>query len=455
MKLRQALRIGPREVVALTGAGGKTTLMFNLARELETEGRRVVTTMTTKIFVAQMARAPARLVLQGEGALLSQLPQLLAEHGHVLIAGGTAVEQDKVQGVAPELIDRVAAQHGVDAVIVEADGSRRLPFKAPAEHEPVVPSTTTLLVPLVGLDILGRPLAAENVHRPELVAALAGAELGEPVTPEMIAKVVAHPKGGAKGLPEGARLVPFLNQAEGPERLEAARRIARLLLADPVVDEVVIGSAQADDPVLEVWGRVAGVVLAAGEARRFGSLKQVMPWHGRPLVAHVVEQALRCPDIDRLAVTLGAGSDRVAAAIAGLEDFARHHARSRDRLASRPKPERGVRAGCCARAGRPPQRGALRAGGSAGDFAGVAYGAGGEVSRHAGSRRRARHEGQRGNPVLFDRSVFREFAGLRGDVGGRPVLKAHADEMAWVDWPSAEILRDIDTAEDYAAGLGA
>ncbi len=74
----------------------------------------------------------------------------------MLIAGSTMVEQDKVQGVLPEFLDRIAAQPAVDVVIVEADGSRRLPFKAPAQHEPVIPTSTTVLMPVVGLDVLGK-----------------------------------------------------------------------------------------------------------------------------------------------------------------------------------------------------------------------------------------------------------------------------------------------------------
>ncbi len=58
MQLSHALRMHPKEVVVLVGGGGKTTLMFRLADELAVSGRRVVTTMTTRIFVGQMLRAP-------------------------------------------------------------------------------------------------------------------------------------------------------------------------------------------------------------------------------------------------------------------------------------------------------------------------------------------------------------------------------------------------------------
>ena len=125
------------------------------------------------------------------------------------------------------------------------------------------------------------------------MAELTGAALGDPVTPAMIAAVLAHPQGGAKDAPPTARVIPFLNKAEDEASLAAAREIARLLLqaGQPRIDSVLIGAAQGDDPVREVWGRAGAVVLAAGEAKRFGALKQVLPWRGVPLVAHVADQA--------------------------------------------------------------------------------------------------------------------------------------------------------------------
>ena len=71
---------------------------------------------------------------------------------YVLIAGGVIVEADKAAGVRPELLDILIALPAVDVILIEADGSRRLPFKAPAEHEPVVPATVTeVCLTLLGL----------------------------------------------------------------------------------------------------------------------------------------------------------------------------------------------------------------------------------------------------------------------------------------------------------------
>ena len=94
---------------------------------------------------------------------------------------------------------------------------------------------------------------------------------------------------------------------------------ARLLLQRPRVDSVLIGAAQRDDPVREVWRR-SGSVVRPREGRNVSARSsRCCPWRGVPLVGHVADQALRCPDMDRLAVTVGAGAEPVQAAIAGCD----------------------------------------------------------------------------------------------------------------------------------------
>ena len=90
------------------------------------------------------------------------------------------------------------------------------PFKAPAGHEPVIPASTSLVVPVVGLDIVGQPLQPDTTHRAELVSQLSGTPLGETITTQTVAAVLAHPQGGLKNAPAGARLIPLLNKAEPP-----------------------------------------------------------------------------------------------------------------------------------------------------------------------------------------------------------------------------------------------
>jgi molybdenum cofactor cytidylyltransferase len=426
--------------------------MFRLADELTATGLTVITTMTAKIFVGQMERAPASILLDDEASLFAALPAMLAEHRHVLAGGRINPDREKVEGVPREIVDRIARDRLADVIIVEADGSRRLPFKAPAAHEPVVPVSTTILAPLVGLDILGQPLDTAHVHRPELVAALAGATASERITPELIAQVLVHPQGGAKGLPRHARFAPILNKADLLDVHSEACELARQLLENPIVDEVVLAAAQTDNPAPEVLGRVAAIILAAGRASRFGSLKQVMPWRGEPLVAHVAEQALSCPDVTTVVATAGAEGEAVAEALRPWTDDGRVI------LASVPDWEAGQSRSATTglRAAREASEGALSAAlFLLADQPGVSPALlSALIQRHRESGALAvapRFGGKRGNPVLFDRRAFAGFDTLTGDAGGRAILRGREDEIAWVDWPSDEILRDIDTPEDYAA----
>jgi probable selenium-dependent hydroxylase accessory protein YqeC len=105
---------------------------------------------------------------------------------------------------------------------------------------------------MADLTVLGKPLAEEHVHRPELVAELTGAAVSEPVTVEMIATVLSHPRGGLKGLPERARVIPILNQMAEDHPLDEARQIAHPILQNERIERVVITSLRSPEPVLEV-----------------------------------------------------------------------------------------------------------------------------------------------------------------------------------------------------------
>lgn len=62
-------------------------------------------------------------------------------------------------------------------------------------------------------------------------------------------------------------------------------------------------------------GRSAAVILAAGESRRFGAVKQLAELDGRPLLQHVIDAVTAVPDLDPVVVVLGAHHEEILAAI--------------------------------------------------------------------------------------------------------------------------------------------
>ena len=253
VKLTEALGMAGDDVVAVVGGGGKTTAMFRLAREIAEAGGRAITTTTTRIFGTQIALAPAHVT--AASATRERVLAMLSAHRHVLVIGPTSPETGKADGVSLALFERLRTWCPDAAILNEADGSRMLPFKAPGPHEPVIPAETTLVVAVVGADVFGKPLDAEHVHRPERVSALSGAALGTPVTPDIVARVLAHREGGRKGVPADARVVGLINKVETLPDRSPARETAERALRDLRIDSVVLAAARAEVPVLEVCRR--------------------------------------------------------------------------------------------------------------------------------------------------------------------------------------------------------
>ena len=144
----------------------------------------------------------------------------------------------KLRGVPADWLAELAGC-GAEVVLVEADDAGQRLLKAPAAHEPALPPATTLLVPVGDSDALGKPLSEEYVHRCLLLADLACLPAGSPISPEVIAVALAHPEGGLKGMPAGARAVPLLATRRPPAAGGILEETASLLLLSPHVERVV------------------------------------------------------------------------------------------------------------------------------------------------------------------------------------------------------------------------
>lgn len=244
--------MAPGHVVSLTGGGGKTSLLLALAREARSYWgpRRLLVTTTTRMFVPTCSDFPPLHASAGERLprvellLCNTRQQALnaVEHWakqpeheetlpvlahHIVPSPG---DRPKLVGIPPQWIDELARSLPGLATVVEADGSAQRPLKAPAGHEPVIPSSTTIVLAVAGMDAMGRPLGPRHVHRPERVSALTGSAPGQIITPRDMAHVLWHPEGCARGRPVGSRVWPVVNGVDSPDQLAAARWVARELL---------------------------------------------------------------------------------------------------------------------------------------------------------------------------------------------------------------------------------
>ena len=212
-ELRELLGI-TKGVTAVIGSGGKTSLLYELAEELRSHGTVLLAT-TTHIM------KPPHLPFAGTA---EELAAALAAEGAA--CAGSFTPEGKL--TAP---DFGGWQQAADYVLVEADGSKRLPAKAHETWEPVLPPERTRTVCVLGASAFGQPIR-QAAHRPAIYAQLAGAPWSAAITPEMAARVIC-----AEGLCD----VIYVNQVDEPELTPPwAEAFAR---ASDV--PVVIGSLQA------------------------------------------------------------------------------------------------------------------------------------------------------------------------------------------------------------------
>ncbi len=202
MQIAPLLHVG-RGVTAIIGGGGKTTLMETLAGELSKKGKVIITT-TTHICRPKQYET----LLDADEAAVSAA---LERSGIVCVA--SRAESGKL--CAPWLSMGTLAQLA-DFVLVEADGAKRLPLKAHASHEPVIPEEVQRVIMVIGIDGVGKTIR-ETCHRSALYAQLAGVDEETVVTPQLAARVV-----NAEGY--GDRV--YINKVESAADYEAAQAMA-------------------------------------------------------------------------------------------------------------------------------------------------------------------------------------------------------------------------------------
>jgi probable selenium-dependent hydroxylase accessory protein YqeC len=255
VSLRDALMLGEGGVISLVGAGGKTSLMFRLAHELEKAGERVLTTTTTKIYEPSADQSAGLIVSGSVPAMLKKAQALLNDRLHVTAAAERLPGAGKLRGFAPEIIQDIWNSRLFRWIVVEADGAAGRPLKVPADHEPVIPACTSQVVGMVGLNCAGRRLSDQVVFRHGRFIQLTGLAGGSEITESAIIAVLEHEKGIFKNAPAQAIWIAFFNQADSTQKLAAGQRIAQVLIKKKMagLQRVIIGQTLADPPVIEVY----------------------------------------------------------------------------------------------------------------------------------------------------------------------------------------------------------
>ncbi|MFV0342957.1 MAG: selenium cofactor biosynthesis protein YqeC [Anaerocolumna sp.] len=241
MKLYQALGLHQdrRLMVSFVGGGGKTSTLLKLAYELAEEGFKVLITTTTAMYNLEEEIHP--------------LITVLGDHVNT---------EGKLKGITKERANKIHMEGQYDFILVEADGSKGRPIKAPAQHEPVIPKATQIVVGVIGMDAIGQKISSDYVHRPEILAELTQNFISDDIKQktnieqeaiieqETIVRLVSEPMGLFKDCPTSAKRVLLLNKVIDESLKDFALMIGEEVLRRCMeIDRVLIGAVLEEDPV--------------------------------------------------------------------------------------------------------------------------------------------------------------------------------------------------------------
>jgi len=246
MQLKDALALSRGDMIALIGAGGKTTTLFKLAKELRDEGNKILLCSTTKVPKPSKPHADRLFLVEDIDSFPAETAKIKAP---VIIAAGYGVdEDDKVIGLPPAWLDKLAGSRQFDAILVEADSAASRLFKVPSELEPSVPERSDIVIWMMAIKAIGKPLEPGFIHRAERAASLLGVVPGTQLTIDQILQLVKHPEGCLKGIPAACRKVAVLSQADSVDEIQKARKLAQALLQIGF-ERALIVSYLKEDPV--------------------------------------------------------------------------------------------------------------------------------------------------------------------------------------------------------------
>lgn len=447
LTLPGVLEIKKREMIAVYGGGGKTTLLNSLAREIARAGGKVILTTTTKIISPE--GIPVVTNPQPSEAW-QQLEQLLS-YNSIVCLGSALLPQRKLSGVAPEMLKDLFKQKFVSHILVEADGAAQKPIKGYASYEPVIPPTAGLILPIVGLDALGARVDDKTVHRPELFSLQSGAEISEILdTNSFVSYMEFMIRRGVKAAAR-ARVIPIINKVDQvsndlnlrtvamamQEKIKNVERITFTATKDAVPVKFVL------KPQADAGPAVSCIILAAGSGKRMGREKLLLPLGEKNILEHAVDSALQARVHEVVLVTRPRSKKAVSELFEDKNVQVITNSRHREGMAS------SLQAGLAAVS--PSSQGVIFALGDQPFVTPNVYDALINSYKQSWNLITAPlYQGERGNPVLVDRRIWPMLMDLKGDTGGRELFSRVAEEkVSLLELGTAEILQDIDTQEDY------
>ena len=442
MNILESFRINYPVKLAAVGAGGKSSFLFALANEIP--GKCIVTT-TTHISIDQSNSGD--ISLSSDDPLLFE-KVISSPDNSVIVIIGTDQGKERVNGPNEEILTQLQqlCEKEKISILVEADGSKKLPLKAFGEHEPAVPEWVDVVVHVIGWNAIGKQVNDASIFRVDRYCELAGQQIGDIIDFSSIGNMIKHDNGGKKTIKNHHRSIIFFNQCPTNMKIDLSieSEIYSLLLHH---HSVIFGNISTSNDnqgaIFDCFENIAAIILAAGGSSRLGekNIKQLLQLNGKSFLQNTIDLAMKCNFVKTI-VVLGYEFDRLKSELDGYSiDMINNREWENGQSTS-------VIAAVEQMASIPHMGGAL--------FIPIdqPYLDIESVNRivrchtkNTGSTIVPKCKEHTGAPVLFDQSQFDKLLQLQGDKGGRSILNRVPHQFCEINNPLA--MKDVDTMDEY------
>ena len=430
MKLFKELDISldNQELISITGGGGKTTSMFRLAKELLKHGKKVLISTTTAIMKPDDSKYEQLYLTED-----TDYKTIEPSSSGIVVLGSKVNKINKLIRVESQVIDEIFESKKFDYIIVEADGSKRKPIKAPASHEPVIPSLTTKTIGIIGMDAVGQRIYEENVHRAILFSQVTNSKLGDNIDENIIYNLIVSPAGIFKNSPLNSSKYIILNKSETKARNLVSQKIKSKVISNKIdIKNIIIGSMGKET-------RVTGIIMASGFSRRMKTDKLLLKLGDKMVLEKVIESCVKS-NLDDIMVIYRKEEIKNIAERYNLKTVLNENAiegQSASIKLGANNIEQDMK-GMMFIVGDQPHLDPITINTIIDEF---------EVDQEKIII--PIYNENKGNPTIFPVHLKEQLLALAGDVGGKEVINNNLDRVKYVDIENYQAGMDMDTIEEY------
>lgn len=250
----ELFNIDKGDIVSITGAGGKTSLMFFLANSLSEKGTVLITT-TTKIFKPKDTKK-IKLIFIGPEEIHSISPQ----DNYIYIYCPNIID-NKIQSASFEDVNKLKSKF--DYILIEADGSSGKSLKGWKENEPQILSISTKTIAVIDITTLGEVKSESTIHRFNLYTEQF-LQNSTSITKEDIINYIDREVFFKNS--KGQNII-FFNKIESLKFFEYFFEIANSIKSNNIYFGSVFNSS------ISKFKNITAIILASGFSKRFGTNK--------------------------------------------------------------------------------------------------------------------------------------------------------------------------------------